>query len=260
MGTKILNDQETGQEEEAKEDQDVEETPDGEETPEDTSASDNTDGESEEESTEEVEEFEEEDVDDDNSDEIAGLESQRDRLSKEIVELRRERRAVKQQEPKTKPDVFVENTDLGDIAESDIALIERVVKAKGYVKAEDNYKSQMDSYKDQWLEKHPEYLPENDPDDVLWGKLNQELNTFYKAPKDPKAIVKILNKIDKDINPKASIPVKSRATTNAAKQKLKTSGKGGGSKGKTAPSPKSKNVDRSALQGFTDEELSEMGL
>jgi hypothetical protein len=259
MGTTINGQPGEGQEEavEAKEDQEVEETLDGEDIPEDTSASDNTDD-TEEESSDD-EDSEEEVVDDEITEkELEGLRSQKERLSSEIVELRKERRGVRKEE---KPDVFVETNPLDGVADSDVELIEKVLKSKGYVKKEDQYQSSLESYKDAWLEDHPDYLPDNDPDDVLWNKLNKELNTFYKRPKNPKDIVKLLSRIDKDINPKASIPVKSRAKTEAAKKKIETSSKGGGGKGKSTSTPKTKTtVDRSALSGFTDEELDEMGL
>jgi len=265
MGTKINEQIDAQESKEVKEDQDVEETTDSEDTQEESSTSDNTDGETEDETDDDSKEESEDETDDEDVDDydkqVAGKQAQLDKLDAQIVERRKTRRELREEEPQ-KQDVFVDKNDdlLADVAQSDIELIEKVVQSKGYVKAEDNYKTQLDSYKDAWLEKHPDYQPENDPEDELWNALSKELNTFYKAPANPKDITKILNKIDRDINPKSAIPVKSRATTNAAKQKLKASGKGGGGKGKTAPSRKNSTVDRASLHGFTDEELSEMGL
>jgi len=265
MGTKfneqIEDDQVQEEATEAKEDQEESQDElDDEETSEDTSTSENTDDEESDEEESDDESEEEEVVEDDVTEkEVEGLANTKKVLSDEIVELRKERRNLRQEE-KT-DEVFIDKKeDLSDIADSDVELIEKVLKSKGYVKKEDQYKSTMDDYKNAWLEDHPEYLPENDIDDALWNKLKKGLD-LYKSPKNPKDVIKLLNRVDKEINPKASIPVKGRAKTEAAKKKIETSSKGGGGKGKSTSTPKTKTtVDRSSLSGFTEEELDEMGL
>ena len=191
---------------------------------------------------------------------LVGLKAEEERLRSQIVELRKERREIKSQ-PKEEP-LIVE--DLKDVAEADIQVIERVLKAKGYVKKDEmnqmTYTERLDTYKNDWLEKHPEYLPENDPDDKNWNALQKEINTFYKAPTDPKKITVVLERAHRELKGTSLMPQRKFSQTLAAKEKLKVNSMAGKGEGtKQIPKVKS-NIDKSYLKGFTDEELEELGI
>lgn len=185
------------------------------------------------------------------------------RLREKIVALHAERR--KASDPVFKaPEVFVNTKPevLADVADSDVELIEKVLRAKGYVKKDElqsmTHAEKLETYKDSWLKEHPEYLPANDPDDVKWGALTQEIN-YYRQPSKPEDVIVLLNKAHAALNPH-SLPVKNQAQMQAAKEKLNSSSKGaGGTSSKSTPSV-AKAVDQSLFKGFTAEELAEMGI
>lgn len=250
LGDSYANDGVESKELEAKET--VEELKDEsteEETPEESSTS--NESESVEEVTTEEEVVEEK--------EVVGLAAEKARLDAEIIALRAERRQLKS---KDEQPILVDKkleTDLSDIAESDVALIDKVIKARGYVRQEDingmNYKQQLDSFKDQWLEKHPEYLPVNDKEDKNWDALNSEVSNFYKSPQDPKDIIKILDRAHRAIS--SHLPTRTQAQDNASKEKIKVLSKGGGLSGTRNTTVKTK-IDRNAFHGFTEEELNDL--
>lgn len=197
---------------------------------------------------------------------LDALKQQKQELLNEIVQIRRERREARSSEEQ---DIFVPRSSvkkdaaLEDVAPADIELIEKVVTKLGYVKKDEiqktSYQQELTRLQDSWLEKHPEYLPENDPDDKKWTMLKQTVkNIFEVAPSDPKKVVKMLEIAHKEINPSLVLPVKSRATVNASNAKIASSNKSGG--GATAPSKTSNkaNLDRSKFVGFSDEELDEL--
>jgi hypothetical protein len=97
------------------------------------------------------------------------------------------------------------------------------------------YKTAIESAKDEWLAAHPEYLPENDPDDKNWGALHQTVLGYFKMPENPKDIKKVLDAAHKIVKPFAELPVKSRAEVNAAKEKITISSKGAGGGAKPEP-------------------------
>ena len=203
----------------------------------------------------------EQESDDEDEKKVIGLKAEEERLRSQIVELRKERREIKSQ-PIKEESLIVE--DLKDVAEADIQVIEKVLKAKGYVKKDEidsmTYTERLETYKNDWLEKHPEYLPENDPDDKNWNALQKEINTFYKAPADPKKIMGVLERAHRELKGTSLMPQRKSSQTLAAKEKLKVNsmaGKGGGTK--QAPKIKS-NLDKSYLKGFTEEELEELGI
>lgn len=255
---------ETIPEEEAKEAVETTEV----ETPEESSPSEETTDELTEEEPEEVAEEdtesgtepikESEEHKSVTKEEIDGLLSEKEKLSAQIVELRKERRGVKQGEQET-PLFVPANEELEGVAPEDISLVEKILKAKGYVRKDEiqanSYKENVDIQTETWLEKHPEYKPENDPEDKKWNSLLSEYN-LYKTPSDPKQIQKLLDKAHSSLNPRSVLPTKNPATIAAAKQKLAAKGSGGVG-AKTSIKTKG-NLDLSGLQGFTEEELAEL--
>lgn len=200
-------------------------------------------------------------VDDKEPYDVNGLLTEKDKILADIVELRKERRSLKEAPPE--PLLIDKEEDLSDIAPSDVALIEKVLKSKGYVQKGEiqatSYKEKINSLKDQWLERHPEYKPENDPEDKRWNALNSEMN-FFKPPTKPEDILKLLDRADAVVSPKKSIPTKSSAAVTASQEKIKVSSKGtaGGASTKTSKPESSLKGLKGHMKGFTDEEIDEI--
>lgn len=110
---------------------------------------------------------------------------------------------------------------------------------------------------DGFLEKHPMYLPENDPDNVMWNRFKEEFS-LYKQPSNPKDFAKIFSKIHKEITGSDS-EGQSLNKINAQKEKIKVaSHSGSSSKSGKSTNTSSTISGREHLKGFTDEELDEM--
>lgn len=114
---------------------------------------------------------------------------------------------------------------------------------------------------DEFLEKHPEYMPENDRGGILWKRFQDEFS-IYKTPENPKVIKKILDKVHREV-----FGIKSAAAINnneAAKEKIKVASHSGSPR----PTPSREGVKRNVapqglrtdmLKGFSDEEIAEFG-
>lgn len=191
---------------------------------------------------------------------INALSLEEKRLRDSIVELRKERRSVKEEK------VIIDKVEtLEGVNPDDVALIEKVIRAKGFVRKDEisamSHQEKLENYKDAWLQAHPEYLPENDPDDVKWSALKSHVDAYFKAPSNPKEIEKILDLAHLMVSPKRSLSVKEPASAQSAKEKLKSSSAaaGGGQTKSTVTQKSSKaSIDPGLLQhlqGFSEEEL-----
>lgn len=155
---------------------------------------------------------------------VQGLLSEREKLLKEIQELRGKRRELRKEETQ---EVIVDVAEkLDDLNPDDIKNIERVLKAKGYVTKEESQKIIYATAKDQalneFLEKYPEYKPENDPHDVNWNAFQRELS-YYKMPSNPRLIKEVLERAHRSIAPSST----GQATETVTKR-IATARKGGG--------------------------------
>jgi len=124
-----------------------------------------------------------------------------------------------------------------------------------------NYQQVQATVVDEFLKDHPEYLPENDADNLLWNHLKEEVS-LYRVPEDPREYRKILNKAHSSVL--GITPSSEMAKIAAQQEKLKSvshpSGKGSSSETKTVkPSGLSPEL-RSHLKGFDEKELEELGL
>lgn len=150
-----------------------------------------------------------------------------------------------------------------------------LAKKQGYVKKDEltvgQYKETAQSVLDSWLETHPEYSEDKDPDGILWKQFGQEFS-LYKPPANPKDHVKIFNRIHNDI---FGITTKDKAAKDlnkikAKQEKAKTASAGSSSStprrlsDKRQSSPADKELSSAArgggLVGFDDKELADMGL
>lgn len=169
--------------------------------------------------------------------------------------------------------------DLSDIDSETLKVLDRYTKSKGLVPkselAKMSYQQQHKNAEESFYEKHPEYLPENDSDDVLYKAIKKEL-TFFATPSDAKLIPKLFEKAHNEVIKLYPDKFKERknAEYNSDKDtnknvRIKTLGLGGkssgggdsGTKDKTDGSKKIYNSAQiRALQdgGWTEDEIKEL--
>jgi len=196
---------------------------------------------------------------------LLALHKEKEKILNDISQLRKERRQVRYGE-KEEPLLVDKQQDglLQDVAESDIQLIEKVLKAKGYVRKDEissmSYSEKVTTKQDEWLKQHPEYLPENDKDDTKWLLLKGTIETYFKAPSNPNDIQRVMDLAHSMISPSKSLPVRSKASTDAAQEKIQTSSKGSiGGGTKAVPVKTSKgNLRTDQLQGFSEDEIKDL--
>ena len=111
---------------------------------------------------------------------------------------------------------------------------------------------------DDFLEKHPEYQPENDHGNVLWNRFKDEF-AQYRPAKSPKELLQFLNKTHREV-----FGIKSATSLNkenATKEKAKVASHSGASK------PIREGIQQrqviqglrtDMLKGFSDEEIAEL--
>lgn len=184
---------------------------------------------------------------------VQALEQEKENILKDIVDLRGERRDLKEKKVEK---IEEEIDELKDLHPDDIAVIDRVLKAKGYVQKTEMRKEIYEDVKQQevnkFLKDFPEYKPENDASDSNWNALQKEM-AFYALPKNPRMIGSLLKKAHKALKPFSEGSTK----TETQKKQLQTAGVGSGGKGSSS-SLKSFDPDKVASLsrgGFTDEEI-----
>lgn len=187
---------------------------------------------------------------------LTGLQEERVKLLKEIADLRGQRREIKQDQL-----IKVEQQidELKDLNPDDVTLIERVLRSKGYVTKEESnkmfYKAVETEELNRFLDKYPEYKPENDPNDINWSTLQKELG-YYRMPTNPKQITEILERAHR-----AVVKVPSGPSIPAQKRQIQIASSGAG--GAQRPSSNGITLDsdkKSMLKqgGFSDEDIKAM--
>ena len=128
-----------------------------------------------------------------------GLQSEVLKLRQEITELRGQKRELKKEELFKAQEKLDE---LKDVNPEDTNLVERILRSKGYLTKQEvsemHYKSVQDDELTKFLEKYPEYKPENDPSDGNWNALQREL-AYYKMPENPRQVREVLDRAHKAI-------------------------------------------------------------
>lgn len=183
-----------------------------------------------------------------------GLESEILRLRKEISELRGSRRELKQEQLiKAQGNL----DELKDLNPQDVDLIDRVLRAKGLITKEEAHRMFYESVKQEelnkFLDKYPEYKPENDPGDTNWSLLQRELG-YYRMPDDPHRISEILDRAHRGIAPRGSSSDRGAATKTRQRE---VAGLGAGGVQRSS-SAKSLDPRRRALLeagGWSEEEI-----
>ena len=192
---------------------------------------------------------------DDSSDltkQIQGLQDERVKLLKEIQDLRGQRRELKRDELSR---VEERIDDLQDVSPEDVKVIDKVIRSKGYLTREESQKMFYESVKqeevDKFLEKFPEYKPENDPNDINWNALQREFSIF-RAPDNPRLIGDRLERAHKSV-----ARVTPDRNVEAKRQQIRTASVGSGGVQRSS-SHKSLDPDKRAMLdrgGWSQEEI-----
>ena len=186
-----------------------------------------------------------------------GLRNEVVKLKKELATAKGTDRMFIQGKIETAQDKLDE---LKDVAPEDVSLIDRVIRAKGYMTKEESSKMHYDVVKNEkineFLDKFPEYKPENDPGDLNWSKLQGQIQSWYRMPNDPKLIGDLLAKAHKDI----ALPLSDR-TLEVKKQQVKVASSGSTGVQRSSPkpvNPRLSSLMREHMQGWSDEEIKEL--
>ena len=154
---------------------------------------------------------------------VSNLEKEIETRRQRITQLRKDRRdrkdiinTIDTKIPDAKED------DLSDIDPESLKIVERVIKAKGYVSRDElgsiTFEQQQKDAQTNFFDKHAEYLPENDKDDFLYNELKKEL-TLYAKPSDPKLIQQIYERAHKAVRDKFPTYFKTTNSVNLTDQK-----------------------------------------
>jgi len=151
--------------------------------------------------------------------------------------------------------------ELKDVAPEDVSLIDRVLRAKGYITKEESSKMHYDAVKNEeitkFLDKFPEYKPENDPSDLNWSALQKQVQSWYRMPGDPRLVGELLLKAHKDIVKTPS----DRGTVEVKKQQVKVASSGSAGTQRSSPKPSNPRLTelmRSHMQGWSEEEINKL--
>lgn len=138
--------------------------------------------------------------------------------------------------------------------------IDVIAQKKGYVKAEQSYQATVNTIVESFIDSHPEYKPENDPEDVRWTRFEGIIKSgvYNLSGKTPKQLNDIFKKVHRDVveelgEADVTIEVKRQA---AQVQKIKSVSHSGGTK--SAPAKRASTIDpnvRGMFKGFDDEDL-----
>src|ERR1035437_3168171 len=140
-------------------------------------------------------------------------------------------------------------------------VLPELAKELGYVRKDElsasTYEEKANEQIESFIQAHPEYSAEKDPDSILWNKLKSEYTSVYKPPQNPKDFKKIFERIHKDIfNIQASEPLPKIA---AANERVKVASHSGPSSSNALHNSKASNGFRfDALKGFSDEDIAEL--
>ena len=139
-------------------------------------------------------------------------------------------------------------------------LVDVLATSKGYVKAEHTYQTVVQDTVDAFLESKPEYKPENDKDDLRWGRFQEILKSgiYNLSGKTSKQLRSIFDHVNKDIVDEFGESVQ---TTDAAKraaqqQKIRSVSHSGGTKVVQTEIKKAIAPEiRAVFKGFEDDDL-----
>jgi len=188
---------------------------------------------------------------------IQNLQGERVKLIKEIQDLRGQKREIKSEEILK---IEQKIDELKDVHPEDVSFIERILKSKGYVTEAQAHKMFYESVKNQelnkFLDKFPEYKPENDPNDLNWNALQKELR-YYRMPDDPHQVREILERAHRGIiSPKVSND--QSITTKKRQIEVAGVGVGGTQRSSSQRSLDSRRKEELLRGGWSEEDIKEI--
>lgn len=193
------------------------------------------------------------DIRDESEKQIRGLQEEKQKLLQEIISLRGQRREIKQEELVK---VQGQIDELKDLHPEDVHMMERVMKAKGFLTRGEASQMYYEAVKqqelDNFLEKYPEYKAENDANDINWNALQREYNR-YKTPENPHEIIQVLERAHRAI-PRIS----DDRNIEVKKRQVEVASVGGGGAQRSTPTRISLDPDKRAILergGWSEEEI-----
>jgi len=156
-------------------------------------------------------------------------------------------------------------------SEDDLTNLQEVFTAfsedLGFVRkdqfSQTTYQQQASTVLEDFLEKNSQYLPENDPDNILWTQFQEEMK-FYRRPDNPRDYKKIFERVHQSIfGIQSSVKLDK---INAQKAKIKTASHTATPQSHTEKPEErkrpvvNKDVARQFMKGFSEEELKELGI
>lgn len=189
--------------------------------------------------------------------EVEGLKSARQELLLELKDLRGQRREAKQAEVAA---VQEQIDNLEDVNKDDVALMERVVKARGFVSKQDVQRMFYDARKqevfDKFFREFPEYSQENDPERDKFNPLLRELQ-LYKEPTNPADYENLLRRAHASVS---GTRQGRERDPQVVKQQIKNAGVGAGGAQRSSSIRSFDPARRAQLSswGWTDEQIDGM--
>jgi hypothetical protein len=195
--------------------------------------------------------------------------SKREILLREIVEARKKRREVKEKISTAEAVFQPEEVDLSEFDQDEIQRMEKIMRAKGYVPKheieEAMVKTSLKEAQEEWINEHAEYLPDNDPDDILYEALRQEI-ALYAQPKSVRQVKSLLDRANREVKRQFSGKSSGQDNSSTARQARKQIASAGSVISKPSSSDKTSKSTLTPAQreellrgGFTKEEVDEMG-
>jgi len=184
---------------------------------------------------------------------LSALEAQKKAILDEIVELRGQRRTLKEAElGKVEAKIEKVQEEIPDVNPDDVRVIEKIARARGFISKDDVNKMFYEKVKqeviDDFLNKYPEFKPENDPNDAKWNALQKEVS-WYKMPENPRMIATLLDRARKVI-----VPTGEQNTTTVKKQLSTASIGSQGVQRSSQVNPINPDL-RANLHGFDEEDI-----
>jgi hypothetical protein len=122
-------------------------------------------------------------------------------------------------------------------------VVDIIASKQGYVKKSNTYKEMADATLNGFIEEHPEYAPENDKDDVYWGRFKSILNSDYNLNgKNSKQITSIFERVDRDVKEELGEKELEKDKIEAKKRKVGDISHGGSGSSKDKPDKTEKVV------------------
>lgn len=195
------------------------------------------------------------------SEQIEGLKSAKSELIAELKDLRGQKREAKKEQIE---EVQEKIDDLNDVNQNDATLVDRIVRAKGFVSNKDVQRMILESKKQdelgKFFQQFPEYGTADNPTE-RWNGLLTQISLYYKEPSDPQSYARILRKAHTDLYGGSKSGGGRSAT--AIKRQVEIAGVGAGgtqrsSSVKSADSMSDAHKQRLLDGGWSEEEIREM--